>query len=362
MTATGKCAVRVDGAEFFGWKAVSIRRALDEAASSFQLLAAPASAIFGADRRFGLLAGAACEIYLDDEKVLTGYVDSVKPSYSATNHQINYAGRSKTADVIDCAAPPGQWKEQKIEQLAALLGAAYDVEIAPEVYTGDPLPLHVTQLGETVFEALERRARQLNLLITDDADGKLVFTRAGAFQAADALQTGVNIVAGGGSFDLAKRFARYEVYSQARGDDRTAGSLARRRYAFAEDSQVSRHRLSILIAETQADDARCQKRADWEALTRAGQSIQLEHAVKGWRQSDGALWRPNLLVRLEDTLLGVSGEYLITAVEYSLDENGTRTVISSAPAAAYEQTPLAKLGKVKKTTLTMPDWTKAPPE
>ncbi len=343
-------ALKVLGREFVGWTSLEVVASLENAARSFSFAAAERWP--GESSPIRLRPGADCEVYLGDDKVATGYLDSVDVSYSKDAHDITVAGRSKTADLVDCSAVAGgSWRNKEIEKVAKDLAATYGVTVRAEVDTGDKIKRHRTQRGESVYDAIERMARLRALLVTDNADGELLLTRAGQFaetkagvvvfsetgtaDAITALVVGENILAGSVAFDVSERFSEYRIKGQRAGDDLDFADVLQSS-GESEDTEVERTRILVLEAEARADKGRCKVRAAWEAATRYGQSLSMTYTVAGWRQGDGSLWAPNLMITVVDELAGIEGDFLSVEVAYRLDAGGSFTTIVLAPVEGYE--------------------------
>ncbi|TWA90693.1 prophage tail gpP-like protein [Azospirillum brasilense] len=365
----------VNGTDFGGWKSVGIAAGIDRQARDFDLSVTDRWP--GSDVPRRIAPGDACQVFIGADLVLTGYVDGTPISYDAKSVTVGVKGRSKTADLVDCSAihEPGQFKGRKVEQIAAELAAPYGVAVLAAVDTGAPIADHQIQQGESVFESIDRMLKLRALLSTDDADGRLVLTRAGSARAATDLVVGENVLTGSASLDCKDRFSEYRIKGQRTadgagdedaGDDGdgpdigafTADAAATSQVAAVQaDTGIKRKRVLVIVADGQPDGGTARERARWEAAHRAGKSFETSYTVQGWRQADGRLWVPNELVRVRDPIIGFDLEMLISAVSYSLSESGSVTTLTVAPKAAYEllpETPQAK-GKGKTgATLTPP--------
>ena len=72
--------------------------------------------------------------------------------------------------------------------------------------------------------------------------------------------------------------------------------------------------------------------------------MSYECTVQGWRQAkDGPLWEPNQLVSLDDRIIGLEAEMLITQCTYTLGLDGSRCTLTLAMPAAYELEPPRKV-------------------
>ncbi len=342
MSADNTVALRVDGRDFSGWKSVQVTRGLEQVASSFVLQSRPAFP--GDDNPVQIRPGSACEILIGDDTVLTGYVDDVSPRYDKKQHVLSVTGRSKVADLVDCSATaePGQWRNQTLAQIARALAATYSVEVVAAADPAAVIPRVVAQTGESVVAVLERAARLRAVILTDDAQGRLVLTQAGTDEASDALEQPGNILAGAGRFSAADLYTDYVCKGQHVGSDEVYAESAAAPFGEASDTTLSRTRTLVLPAEQGADIDRCKTRATWEAATRAGKASGAVYTVAGWRQRDGSLWEHNRLVRVKDSLLAIDGTLLIVSVTLSIGDTGAYASLAVAPAAGYQPLPPQK--------------------
>lgn len=354
--------LRVFGRDFDGWKSLEIVSSLENAARAFHFVASERWP--GESNPIRLKPGSPCEVLAGGDLLITGYIDSVQIAASAGAHEIAVAGRSKTADLVDCSAEfeTGRWRNKKIEQIANDLAKPYDVTIKAQVDTGDKIKRHAIQRGETVYSSIERLARLRALLVTDNADGDLVLTRAGNFAtdagggvvfsetgtgtASTALVVGENVISSQVSFDMSGRFSEYRVKGIRAGDDLDFGEVLQTS-AESEDSDVERTRVLIVEPEARSDKKRCKVRADWEAATRFGRSLSLTYIVQGWRQEDGRLWEVNNMVSVVDALAGIEADLLIVEVVFSISQNGTLTTLTLSPVEGFE--PIAPQKKRPRT-------------
>ena len=209
------------------------------------------------------------------------------------------------------------------------------------IKTGAAVAGHTVQPGETVHEFVARLAEKRGLLVTDDALGRLVLTRVGTGKASTAIVRGGNVLSGSAKHDASKVFSEYAVRGQRVGTDSDFGEGCVNPLGTATDGGMLRFRRLALHSDSQSTSADCLKEAQWEAASRLGKSCTGSYTVRGWRQEDGTLWRPNLLVEVRDPFCGLVGEMLITAVTYSLTEDGgTTATIEVALAAGFTPKPI----------------------
>ncbi len=357
----GSVALRIGGVSYEGWHAISVLRGLEQAASSFSCSVSERTTGLPLEP-WVLRPGSPCSIWLDGTLVLTGFIDTYAPRYDGNSHGVELRGRSMTADFIDGAAivPGGQFKQLSLLEIAMRLAAPFGLMVDALAAIGGPLADVQIQQGETCYAVLERLCRMQGLLVCDGPAGILTLARVGSRSAAGALLEGVNILGASAELDASQRFSQYVVKGQrantddrvdrtstaapARGrsdDDSTAsgsaaGDSVRASIGAVVDSFIGRYKPWLLTAETQADDAQCQRRAEWEARRRAGHSMRASVVVGGWRQFPGGpLWDVNLLVPVVSPWLGIDRVLLTSTVEFRKDDGGATTRLELTLPDAY---------------------------
>jgi prophage tail gpP-like protein len=329
----------VAGQSYGGWKAARIRTSIETLAGGFSVTASerwPQDA--GAKR---IRTGDAVRLSIGGATVITGSIDAVRVRYDAGSHDIEFTGRDATGDLVDCSADhePGEWRSQKLEAIAAALAAPFGIKVGVSADTGATFESFRLTDGETVAAAIERLCRHRGLLRVADGKGGLVLTRAGTGRAPAALVLGQNAVEASGEFDDSQRFSQYRVKGQHPTVDLQAPTQTVSPSAVVRDRGMGRHRPLIVIAEEPGDEAQYATRAQWEANMRYGKSRRATYTVPGWTAA-GTLWRPNAMVHVRDDFVGIDEEMLIVGVDFSLDEQGSRTAISVARRQAFELLPM----------------------
>lgn len=366
MQNTNAVTLSVNGLDYRGWEKVSISAGIERQSRDFSLDVTwrwP-----GQDTEIPVRQGARCEVRIGEDLVLTGWVFATPISYDATKISRSVGGRSLTADLVDCAAinKPGQWRNQSVQQVVQALADSYGVKVLSEVAETDKLTDHTIEPGETVFESIDRLLTLSRLLSTDDPRGRLVIVKPGsAGRAVDRLELGKNILTGSGALDFSGVFSEYEVVGQRAGTDTAHGASASEVQASVSDPRAARKRVLLIHESGQLSPELAAARANWERGNRIGKALSLQYKVQGWRQSNGELWRPNMLVRVVDPLIGIDRDMLISEIEYVLDESGTTAAMTVGPPDAFEPEPkdphkarkLQKGGKADNFEYLIPaDW------
>jgi prophage tail gpP-like protein len=343
-----RLTLKVGGELFEGWKSVSINLGIDRIAGNFSL---------GLTERWphnprdwAIAPGEHCAVLIGDVPVISGYVDESNVSFDADKHDIQVTGRDRTGDLVDCSAPSAAYSGISFVEIARRLVKPYKIEINDEVGIGGSIPKFSIQTGDTVFSTLEKLARQVGVLLVSDGLGGIKITRGGkSGQATDTLEVGQNVLAAEIKHSHAELYSSITVKGQASGASASEYDLS---HAAAESSVerkeigasrrmsgVDRHRPLVIVAETQADAARCRQRAEWEAGSREAKSKKISVTVQGWRQSDGQLWQINQTVQLVAPWLRADGRWLISELNYTLDETGTKTVLTLVGVKAFDSLP-----------------------
>lgn len=339
--------LKIDGKIHTGWKQARITRGIERAASDFDLTVT--EKVPGTIDPPVIRLGSQCELWAEGERVVTGYVDEIPTNVNAHARTFTFRGRSKTADLVDCSAinEPGEWSNVSLGKIAAEIAAPYGVSVVSNVSV-EPFTTFRLQPGERAFEAIERACRMRAVLFTDDAEGRLVITRAGTTRVGTQIRQTVsdrernNVLESNALYNDRDRYSEYVVKGQAAGTDELFGEAAAAVSARAVDPGASRKRVLIITAETQSSVGGARERAEWEAAVRRGKCLRASYTLQGWRQGDGSLWRPNMIVSVVDDLNRVSGDLLISEVTYSLAEDGRKVTLSVVPPEAFDRIPEAE--------------------
>lgn len=331
--------LRVNGVDYGGWRSVEISAGIERVARDFRLSVTDRWPGSG-EHVQRLRPFDRCEVWIGDSKVLTGSIDATPVSYDADQVTVSIAGRSITADLVDCAAinEPGQWRNLKLEAIAAALAKPYGIKVLVDTDTGPAIPDHQIQQGETAFESIDRLLKLRQVLATDDAHGQLVLTRPNSERADDALVLGENVLTADAGFDFKDVYSQYKVKGQRAGTDESYGPDCSA-VADEMDESIPRRRVMIVRQQGQSDGGGCARRARYERARRITKALEVTYTVQGWRQSSGKLWIPNQIVRIKDPVLRLERDVLIAEVTYRLDDSGTVCTLRVGPPEGYEAEP-----------------------
>lgn len=344
------------GYDYAGWKSVRITPGLERQARDFEL-AITWSWPGNGDVPVRIRPGEAVEVRIGTELILTGYVSSAPIQYDSENVNLSITGKSRTGDLVDCAAinSPGQWRGQSVQSIVAALAGEYGISVVDDSGLAQAIDDHSIEPGETAFESIDRLLTLSRLFSTDDGRGRLVIAAPGsAGRAADRLVLGENILTGDTQMDFSNVFSEYISRGQRSGTDTTFGVAATEVEAQISDDRIGRRRVKVIQQSGQLTAAIARARVEWERANAISKALAVTYKHQGWRQSNGQLWRHNMIVRVVDPIMGFDRDMLITEITYELGEQGTLALLSVAPPDGFLPEPndayeKRKLRKGKKT-------------
>lgn len=333
--------LKVDGKIFSGWTSVTVNRSIETMAGYFDL----GVNVQTSTDLSSLAPGKPFTLSIDGQTVITGYTDGRRRQMGADSMKITIAGRDKTADLIDCAAiyKGGQWKKRTLEQIARDLCQPYGVAVRWELTDAEsaaPFTSFTLDHSETVYEALGRAARARGVLITSNAAGDLVFTRADESHS-DRLVLGENLLSVDFDEDYRDRFSEYTVKGHGRANGKVGDTVDARAIASqkgtATDSGITRYRPMIILADSKVDAQSATARALREQRRRLAKSVTFEAQLDGWTRSNGQIWMPNILAEIDASKFAIqTGPLLVSKVVQTLDDReGVKTTLTLAPRDGF---------------------------
>jgi prophage tail gpP-like protein len=111
-----------------GWKSISVSRGIEVASASFDL--GIADKWSDESGHWPILQGDDCELRMNGELVISGYIDQRNVSFGADDHSINVSGRCKASALIDCSFPRyGEFNNIPLPTLVSRLCEPYGVRV-----------------------------------------------------------------------------------------------------------------------------------------------------------------------------------------------------------------------------------------
>lgn len=305
--------------------------------------------------------GDPCEVILDGIVAMTGIVERVRDRDS--NDQGNLyqvTGKGKTVDLVKGTAKheTGRFEKAGLLEIANALCDPYGIEVvigdevSPDTLAtlgadlAKPWTHWRLERGETVWEALERGARERGVVLVELPDGRLSLTRAGGRKLPTGLQRGgpqSNVEMWERVEDESDQFSEYEFLQQRRGNNSFNGEKARGGRAVVEDPTFGRFRPFTGLAPRQSDSEHLKLHAEHARNKAFGASKQIQCRVSGFTYQEirsgvpaDILWRPNKIVTARNDRKGITGDWLIDSCRYQKSERGSTTYLVLVPPEAYD--------------------------
>lgn len=401
--------IEIDGKQFDTWESGEVTRDLKDFAGTFSFTFRDSersvntfSFATSIPPIYHLRPGSSVKIYVCDELVLVGYIENVNVDISEKSSSVAISGKDIAGDLIDCAAAPNgpaELNNVRLEDAAKRIAEPYGLKVRSEVDTGEVFGRYGIDMAETGLSALEKGARQRQVLLLSDGVGGLVITRTGDRRAPADLTLPGNVKSSSGNYTHKNRHSKTIVRGQhekASGKrksgslDETANPLSftrksdngganlqaggapmppkdrQRGKGYATeverygtsatgeycDDEIKRYRPKVHLARTKGNKKDCCCEAEWRSRSARGQSEEINYTVAGFKAND-RLWRVNEMVYVSDSFQMVERDMLISGVSFSEDDDGQITELTVTSPEAFDNKPVKdrrrnKKGKKKK--------------
>ncbi|GBQ92074.1 bacteriophage tail protein [Acetobacter nitrogenifigens DSM 23921 = NBRC 105050] len=344
--------VRIGDQLIYGWTSVAIRLGLELMPSTADLTITETSPVTGTLQNVS--PGDAAELYIGLDQLITGYVVAVIDTESAESHDIHVQIASKSMDLVDCAAEFSTYQMTSTNALAIAQKVAepFGISVSSIGGAGD---VNIQQfsviLTETAYEVIERLCRLAGCLFYDLPDGNIVLAPVGSDLMASGFTMGENVeqrqhvrsMAGRYSTITAILASNIMLFDPPSSDGKQVDqmkAITAPGNAVVTDLDITRWRpLLIPVENGDADYKMARTRVLWEVARRAGRSRQITVTCDSWRDSAGALWRPNKLAPYTDGN-GVSTNYVMGEITLTQNPGGTRADVTLMPRQAFIPEPL----------------------
>lgn len=331
-----RISVLVKGRAYEGWLQSEVYRSLEAITGTFSI---PVSLVPGSPPE--IQRGDQVQVRIGDQVVSTGYVLAADPFYGRGDCGMRITGRDRTGDLVRCSAlfKGGQWRNARLDRIVKDLVGAYGIEVVTEADIGAPIADFKLAHGETVVDAIARAARLRAVLVTRDAAGRLLLTRAGQERFKGSIVRGRNVISMEGVGSDENRHSEYIVYGQQ--NLITDFDTARGLKAQARDEEVTRHLPLVIHPDGNVTQGELRDLVQHIARVRRGHAYGFRYVVEGWT-FEGTPWPLNQRVAIWDDVAGLEGaEWLICSVRQTCDlREGDVTELLVRPIEAYDTAPL----------------------
>ena len=311
---------------FSNWTSMRVHTSMMSLVDSFGFMDVDFSR--GDFSKWQIKRDATISVFIEGETIITGWLDSIPKEYSPESFNIQFIGRDKTCDLVDCCyvESNNEFKRQTRANIIRRLLSPFGLDVVVDSTAAEAANVKLETFkvseGRFIYEEIAELCRDAGILPLSYGDGKLTLTKATTTdKATDPIQFGVNAIYGKHIDDYTQRYSDYYVkgYGTGANNKRLADFISP--VGYFKDDIVSRYRPFTIFADRATDAGKCYDRAKWEARTRAGLSQGLVYHLPGWLQSDDSIWKKNTLVTLYDPILGIDAqEFLICDVDYIYEE------------------------------------------
>ena len=350
MQMPNEILLNIKGKTFSGWTEVFVEKSLFQMTGSFGLSAVDISPE-NTKKLEGIAMGDECTVVIDDQIIITGYIEDISISYDSTSHDIQIGGRDKTGDLIDSSfiEPANEWKGQTIIKIIRDLCNPFAIT----VYVDDSVTEQANSKtandtfkaneSDVIFDLILKLCKDKGILPVSYGDGTLVLTGSGVEKTNDSLELGKNIKSGNITYSDLDRFQTYIVKGQGKKTDSWSTAVAAQPSGQHTDDVIRRHRPTVVFLEGPGHSDLCKDRARWEAVNRAGLSRSIEYEIQGWVQLNGDIWPLNALVSVKDSFLKINSTLLIAALNFTRDnDSGTITRLILVDKSTFNLPPTAE--------------------
>ena len=338
--------IKINEGVFENFSEASLFRSIEMGCAEFKFLATNSK-----KQVFPFGKGASCEVLIDKNKLLTGFINTVGGNYDAVTHNVFLIGRDKTQDLIDSSINgilDLKGKNNLIDVIKRILRmnniTGIDVKsefaIAPfganEKVTSEP--------NENAFSFIEKLCRRRQVLFTTNEDGDIVLTRAGSNRYSTILQSSVtskenNLLSASFQDSDQERYNTYLVFTQGNllsgtNDD----TVEIKKGSPAIDKNIRASRILRINTELSNEIQTLGERAIWESNIRRVRAFQYNCRIRGYYldRANTILVKPNNIITVNDEMLGIKKDLLIKSCRYVKSiRNGSYTDLQLVNKDAY---------------------------
>ena len=344
--------LKVNGVNYGGWTSVNITTSLQSFYRSFSVVSSRRIDTRGGFT-LGFDVGDKVEVYIGQDKVITGYVKKVKVTCNSSSINLIVDGVGCPWAMFSGSLPlnaPKTYEQMTLVEIIKNIAKSFEVTFRTDSYSSEKTNISFSA-EESVKSKIEGLIKKKNFLLSEDENGVLVLTSPGCERKSiDQLSLGENILECSKTTDANLIYSEYIVYGQGTNPDSirpvTDNQLVGRSLGSSKIKRVLAKKQTGNAIQSDLDVRAAMLRDNSEA-----NATSLVCKVQGWRQSNGELWRANSFVDVTDSVLGVKGSYLIKGATYSFSAQGTTSTLELVLPSAFKYVDLSSTEeKVKKAS------------
>lgn len=291
--------------------------------------------------------GDVVRVLADRSPIFNGYIESIGVRYDNGSHEISISGRDKTCDVLDSTVfgqktYKGAINLKSVAEKVLLNNGISGISVLDQsltnVYDFKSGERIQAEVGQTIYEFLDKYARKIQVVMTTNEDGNIVFYRGSAEDSGLNLKFGENILSASFSKKNSDRFNKYIARSQLdplSNQSLSADDIVNQTGQTAVDSEIRQGRILEFNTEEEMNNDLSFDRAAFEANIRRANSINYSCVVQG-HSVNGSIFKVNSLAYVSDDFCKIASKMLIHSVEYSYSlGSGSRTKLEMTYKDAF---------------------------
>jgi len=346
----------IKGTPYKTYESINIKKSMDSLCGTFSFV------VVNPDNQpFPAKVDDECQIKIDDTIIINGRIEVINGSYDSKNHTLTVSGRDKTSDVVESLIGGNVQFSTPISLVDIIkrtlsisgiagIGVINKVGGLEDYSESDVVSAEV---GETIFDFLEKYARKRQVILTSDGDSNIVLTRASQINETGYLvnkknNNKNNIQSASYNYDLSKRFSKYTFWSQLNPASVDSGDYSQiANYkdistvksspsSSSFDNGIHAGKVFNKLSENSSDTNNLGQRASWEANIRKARSFTYSVVMNGYKMPSGKIWDTNLILKVSDEVAGVDSDLLLNSVEFNLTlDGGSTTTLTFMRPDAY---------------------------
>ncbi|PNX52004.1 MAG: hypothetical protein BV456_01000 [Thermoplasmata archaeon M8B2D] len=347
-----KITIAVNGQQYEDFVSASVSKSLVEVSGGFAFQMTDRS-----DDGIPFESDDEVEIFIDGEKVITGYIMEENAEVGQNLSSISITGKEKTIDFVDSELtsnidfgssssaletqylndlPNQPVLEGNFDLVEIIKKALRNINLDIDVKLQDGLILNkfsqeenvIGKVGEKAFKFCEELARKRNVVITTDENGDILIQKATNIYNNAILQLIIgnetnNILSSNYKRDFRKRFYKYTARSSKNLGLGSFGDNSTNRVVVVYNNQIRSSRQREIVMDANSLST-MRKRLIWQ------KNFDLNNdtyfcKVQGFRDNTGELWYPNTLVEVNDEKWNIKKRMLIKSCNWEFSNSGTFT-------------------------------------
>lgn len=297
-----------------------------------------------------------CSVYVDDVKVMTGFIFDANLSYDSQSHNLTYVVRDITADFSDSDLDNISDLSGSLS-LTAIIGKVIEhletnIEVVNEVSDLKNFDLDNDKItpdfGQNAFDYVEGLARKRQVLLTTNPDGKIAILRNSGSLMSGRIQNSItnkeenNVLSCDFSEKNSVVYNKYVIRSQlgtpssktAFGSGVGNKEITNQPGFFTNDNARVGRQQCITSEEASTSEVN-QERAEWQNNFADTESTNYSVSLQG-HSIDGQIFKSNMLIQVIDDFARIDDEMLIKSVASSFsNEGGSITTLELVDKKAF---------------------------